>query len=227
VNESRHALLLVGSAKRPHSTSEVLGTHVLERLRTRGFSTETLFLHRAYDEADRCNALLDAVDRADIVWLASPLYVDSLPYLVIKTMERIAEHGAARPSPRPRRFAGIVNCGFPEARHAELAIRMCGLFAKSVRWEWTGGLALGGGEAIAAQPLAAKGGMVRNVVRALDMAADALADGRHVPPEALALMAKPMMPAWLYMLAGNWGWKRRAKQYDAQHRLAERPHACG
>jgi len=224
MNVARHALLLVGSAKRPHSTSEVLGTQILERMRARGCSTETLFLHRAFDEADRCSALLEAADRADVVLLASPLYVDSLPYLVIKTMERIAEHRAERPSPRPRRFACVVNCGFPEARHAELAIRMCGLFAKSAGWEWAGGLALGGGEAIAAQSLAAKGGMVRSVVRALDLAADALAEGQLVPPEAVTLMAKPMMPTWLYMLAGNWGWKRRAKKYGVQRRLAERPH---
>jgi hypothetical protein len=118
----------------------------------------------------------------------------------------------------------VVNCGFPEARHAELAIRMCGLFARSAGWEWAGGLALGGGEAINAQPLATRGGMVRNVVRALDLAADALADGRSVPAEAAALMATPVMPAMLYTLAGNWGWKRRAAQYGVQRRLAERPH---
>ena len=54
--------------------------------------------------------------------------------------------------------------------------------------------------------------MVRNVVRALDLAADTMAEGRPVPAEAVALMAKPMMPAWVYTLAGNWGWKRRAAQ---------------
>lgn len=220
----RHALLLVGSAKRPHSTSEVLGTHVLERLRVRGFSTETLYLHCAFDEDGRCEALLEATDLADIVWLACPLYIDSLPYLVIKAMERIAEHRAGRPTSAPQRLACVVNCGFPEARHAELAIRMCRLFARSAGWEWAGGLALGGGGAIDAQPLASKGGMVRNVLRALDLAADALAEGLPVPAEAVALMAKPMMPGWLYTLLGNWGWKRRARQYDAQRRLGERPH---
>ena len=217
------ALLLVGSAKRPHSTSEVLGTHVLERLLARGFSTETVYLHRVFDEAGRCDALLGATDRADVVLLACPLYIDSLPYLVIKAMERIAEHRAGRSSAARHRFACVINCGFPEARQAGLAVRMCGLFAKSAGWEWAGGLALGGGEAIDAQPLAARGGMVRNVVRALDLAADALAEGRPVPAEAVALMAKPMAPAWLYTLLGNWGWKRRARQYDAQRRLGERP----
>jgi hypothetical protein len=221
---ARHALLLVGSAKRPHSTSEALGAHALERLRTRGFSTETLYLHRAFDEADGGGALLDATDRADVVWLACPLYIDSLPYLVIKAMEKITEHRAGRPSAAPHRFACVVNCGFPEARHAELAIRMCRLFTKSAGWEWAGGLALGAGGAIDGQPLASRGGMVRNVVRALDLAADALAEGRSVPAEAVALMAKPMMPSWLYTLLGNWGWKRRARQYDAQRRLGEGPH---
>jgi len=72
--------------------------------------------------------------------------------------------------------------------------------------------ALGAGEALNAEPLATRSGMVRNVVRALDLAADTMAEGRPVPAEAVALMAKPMMPAWVYTLAGNWGWKRRAAQ---------------
>lgn len=224
MSDARHALLLVGSAKRPHSTSEVLGMQVLERLRSRGFATETLHLRKAFDEAGRCDALLAATDRAEVVWLAFPLYIDSLPYLVIKAMERIEEHRAGVPSVAPPRFGCVVNSGFPEARHSELAIRMCGLFAKSAGWEWAGGIALGAGEALNAQPLATRGGMARNVVRALDLAADALAEGRPVPAEAVALMAKPMMPAWVYTLAGNWGWKRRAAQYGVQRRLAERPH---
>ena len=66
--------------------------------------------------------------------------------------------------------------------------------------------------------------MVRNVVRALELAADALAEARPVPAEAIALMAKPMMPAWAYTLLGNWGWKRLAAQYGAQRRLSERPY---
>jgi hypothetical protein len=224
MSEARRALLLVGSARRPHSTSEVLGTHVLDRLRARGLASETQHLHRAFDDAGRCGALLEAVGRADVVWLACPLYIDSLPYLVVKAMERIVENGPRRTPAVRRRFAAIVNCGFPEARHAELAIGMCGLFARSAGWEWAGGLALGGGEAISGGSLAARGGVVRNVVRALDLAADAVADGRPVPAEAVFLMAKPMMPAWLYTLVGNWGWRRRAASHGVQRRLGARPH---
>jgi len=66
--------------------------------------------------------------------------------------------------------------------------------------------------------------MVRNVVRALDLAADALAEGRPVPAEAVALMAKPMMPAWAYTVLCNWGWKRRARQYGVERHLSERPY---
>ena len=48
-------------------------------------------------------------------------------------------------------------------------------------------------------------------------------EGRPVPPEAVELMAKPLMPNWIYTLFGNMGWKRQAKQYGDHKELGARP----
>ena len=40
-------------------------------------------------------------------------------------------------------------------------------------------------------------------------------------------MAKPLVPVWMYMLLGSFGWKRLAKKYGVQHRLYERPYEVG
>ena len=61
--------------------------------------------------------------------------------------------------------------------------------------------------------------------RSLGMAAEALAAGKPVPPEAIALMAKPVIPPWLYLLMGTFGWRQQAKKYDAQAQMNARPYA--
>jgi hypothetical protein len=221
---SKRVLLLVGSAKRKRSTSEELGTTLLDRLSEYGLEGETLFLHRSVHTERRRTELLDAVDRAEIIVLACPLYVDALPYLVVRAFELIAEHRRARPGSDGQRFVSIMNCGFPEAHHNDTGLAICRQFAREVGFEWAGGLGLGGGEAISGEPLGKKGRMVRAVVQSLEMTATALAEDRPVPGEAVSLMARPLIPARLYTWLGTIGWKRQAKKYGAKAKLADRPY---
>jgi len=51
-----------------------------------------------------------------------------------------------------------------------------------------------------------------------------IASGRSISKEAFDLMAKPMMPVWLYLLGGNWGWKYKAKKNGVSKRINECPH---
>jgi hypothetical protein len=224
MNSPGQVLLLIGSAKRNRSTSEVLGTTLLERLGEHGLEGETLFLHRSVHTEERRQELLAATERADIIVLATPLYVDALPYLVVRALELIAEHRRTSPNAGRQRLVSILNCGFPEAHHNDTALAICRQFAREAGFEWAGGLSLGGGEAISGQPLESKGRMVRNVSRALALSADALAEGDPVPEEAVRLMAKPLVPARMYTWLGAAGWKRQAKKHGVADKLGDRPY---
>jgi hypothetical protein len=220
----RTALLLVGSAKPAgESSSEAIGSYLLQRLAEYGVNAETHHVARALRTEARTQELLQAVDRADLFILAFPLYVDALPYLVIEALERIAAHRQAQPAPAAGSFLVIANCGFPEVQHNDTALAICEQFAAAAGLRWAGGLALGEGGAINGQPLAKAGGMVRNVVAALDLAAAALAESEPVPAEAIALMARPFIPARAYMLMGDVGWLMQARRNRALTRLAARP----
>jgi hypothetical protein len=218
------ALLMIGSAKPAgESSSEALGTYLLERLVERGVQTTTTHLARALRTETRMQEWLQAVDRAELLVLAFPLYVDSLPYLVTQALERIAAHRQALSSPTPASFLAIANCGFPEAQHNATALAICRQFADEAGFAWAGGLALGEGGAISGRSLVEVGGMAHNVVAALDLAAAALAEGEPVPAEAIALMTRPFIPARAYMLMGDVGWLMQARRNRALTRLAERP----
>lgn len=220
----QRVLLLVGSAKRPRSTSESLGNYLLERLGNRGFATQKLFLYRAMGSADGCKALLAEVDHADILILAFPLFVDSLPALVIRTLEAIAQHRQTDGNLRKARVLAIVNSGFPEAHQNDTALAICRRFAKEVGFDWAGGLALGGGETIDGQSLTSVKLLARNVIRALDLTADSLARRETAPQEAVSLMAKPLLPTWLYILLGEIRWRWRSRKHHVEHQLDARPY---
>lgn len=139
------ALYLLGSGKpRGESTSEALARYLHAHLAPPGTQATPFEAFEAkktlhHDQEER---LLFALDRAELFVLATPLYIDSLPYPVIHALEAIARH--RRQGAAPCRFAAIVNSGFPEAKQSDLALRMCGVFAREAKLEWASGLALGG-----------------------------------------------------------------------------------
>ena len=224
MNVPQSALILIGSAKPAgESTSEALANYLAQRLQTYGVTVTTMHVARALRTPARTNELLQAVDRAGLFILAFPLYVDNLPYLAVEALERIAAHRDAQRSPTATTFAALANCGFPEAHHNRTALEICAQFAAAAGMTWAGGLALGTGGAVHGQPLAADRGMTRNVARALELAADALAAGEPVPAEAVALMAQPLMPRRMYLFMGEIGWRMQAWRNGVFHRLRATP----
>jgi hypothetical protein len=224
--DEKQILLLVGSAKQRHSNSQALGGYLCGRLEEEGYRTETMLLSRAQRSETGQAEVLAASDRAGLIVLAFPLYVDSLPYLVIKALELIADHrrGQNRDD-AAQRFVCLANCGFPEAHHNDVALAICRRFAAEAGFRWAGGLALGGGETLGGQSPAARGGMTRYVVEALDLAAAALARGEEVPARAVQMMARPLIPARLYTWMGGLGWWLQARKHGVARRLRARPYA--
>ena len=220
-SETKRVLFLVGSPKAPgKSASEALGAYVIDKMEARGWSSETIFI-RASLQSDKGRAdLVQSVEETDLIILSFPLYVDSLPAPVILAMELISE----RRSEKNTRFAAISNCGFPEAQHNNVALAICRRFAHASGLEWAGGLALGMGGAVSSQRLETQGGMIRNIVKSLDLTADALVENQPVPDEAIRLMAKSLMPKMMYTTMGNIGWQRQAKRYGARKKLRDQPY---
>ena len=219
----RRALLLVGSPRLEKSTSSSLGSYLFEQLKQHSVETETVYIYKAINTPERMKALRQAIDMADLVVLAFPLYVDTLPAPVISVLEDILKHGTTKTE--PTRFAAIVNCGFPEASQNASAIAVCAEFAREAGFEWMGGLSLGAGEGmVRALPLDKLGGQGAPLRRALEIAARELVLGQPISDNAQELLAKPLMPQWMYRLGGTIGWKMRARKFGTQKQLKARPY---
>ena len=112
MKEPQSMLLLIGSAKPPgDSTSEALGGYLALQLQTSGVNVTTLHVARVMRTEERIQQFLDVTDRVDLIVLAFPLYVDSLPYLVTAALERWADHRQAQIQPPPGSLLAIANCG--------------------------------------------------------------------------------------------------------------------
>jgi len=220
----RRALVLVGSPRGNASVSAALANHLGTLLTERGLTVTTAWIHKSLRTDPGLRGLGEAMKEADVIALACPLYVDSLPGPVIEGFEILGRERAMAVSPRPR-FLAMVNCGFPEGVHTDTALAICRLFADDAGLEWIGGLGIGGGGMLAGKPLVELGGRARAVTRALALTANAVSEGRVVPEEAQRLVRTPPVPAWLYRFFADWSFSQEAKKHGTRGRMGERPYA--
>jgi multimeric flavodoxin WrbA len=211
---NQNALLIIGSQKTHSSTSAVLGNYLLKELKKHNINIDSLTLKKELIHSEeQQDHLCRAVENADILLLACPLYVDSLPFLVTKGMEVVASHRKNNRNNTQKNFLAIINSGLPESYHSNAALAICKNFALKTDMAWAGGLSFGAGEAlISGKPLMGfKGfrGFVKRpplfyVTRSLKAVAQALAAGTSVPEDTIRLLTRKPIPfisskAWHYI----------------------------
>ncbi|MGA2272830.1 MAG: NAD(P)H-dependent oxidoreductase [Bryobacteraceae bacterium] len=232
---ARRALLIVGSPKTNEpSTSGALGGYLLDRLKERGWETTSLTLRASLNRPEGESELLSSVERAGLILLVFPLYVDALPYLVTKALAVIAARGQAGREPSAQRLVVIVNSGFPETHQNSVALAICREFAAQSGFMWAGGLAVGGGGMIGGQPLTGpkrSGPPVQHVIAALEMTAAAVAESLPVPAAAASMIVKNRIPfalfRWLYVWMGGKSFEKlAAKNGIGKDQLLARPYAA-
>jgi multimeric flavodoxin WrbA len=220
----REALVLVGSAKpRGESTSEALGVELLERLALNGVSGRVAHVHRDANDARALATLVAAVRSVDLLVLATPVYIDALPWLMTRALEAIADDRRSLFDPPPLAVAMVANCGFPEARHCAVARTIGALFARDALATWAGALQLGGGAIVAGRALPDAGQVVARLAPALDAAARALASGERLGDSETLAFQEPLVPALAYSAVTGAGWVWTAAHAGAVLRLWERP----
>lgn len=217
-------LLLVGSPKAEQSTSASLGNYLISKLEEFGMKSKILFIHRVVNREEKIKSLLEEIETVDLIVLTFPLYVDSLPAPVIKAMELIKDNRISLNSKKNQGFVSIANNGFPEASQNDTALKICRIFSKECGFIWKGGIASGGGGAINGVPLLEKPGRFRNVIRGLDLVAQALKDDKEIPQEAYDFMSKKLIPDSIYRFFGNYSWKSQAKQYGVKQKIKQKPY---
>ncbi|HXY86845.1 MAG TPA: hypothetical protein VEG44_00230 [Candidatus Acidoferrales bacterium] len=228
MSQNKRALLIVGSPRCEKSNSEAIGAYLMERLGEKGVAWDKVYTYRLTRTAEGQEKLLNAVNQADILVLASPLYIDSIPSFTVKAMELISERRSSIVSPKEQTLFVILNCGFPEPSHNQTALAIYRRFALESGIEWAGGARVGWGGAINGRSLDSVGGMVKNLMRGLQLAAGALAGDIPIPNEAEELSSKPFMHPFLAKIMtsvmGGVGWNSQARKNGVRNRMYDRPY---
>lgn len=221
LDRPRHVVAWVGSAKATgESTSEGLAQALLHHLQTRGWTTELLHARRTVHlRREGAPALVEAVSRADLLILASPVYVDCLPALVLSGLDRLANAGLRAPPA----ILPILQSGFPELSHSALGLDVIARFAESTGSLWAGHLAVGGGGAFEGADFTELNSKAGQQARALLQAAEALDRCRPVPDEAIERFGTPLLGPRMYRMAGQMGWLVQAWQHGTLGQLGDRP----
>jgi hypothetical protein len=215
VTSEDRVVLLVGSPKGlEESTSARLAHQVTGGLEDAGWQCTAFHLHKVARDDETADAANRAVDVANLVVLATPLYVDGLPAPTIHALHRIATHRRTADVSSVPRFFSIVNCGFVEPWQNETAQNMLLQFCDRARLESVGGLSLG-----------AAGSANRGVRRAFKLIIEALRDELLVPEEVYKLTKYRVIPASLYIFGGNVMWRRMAKKNGVRDQLRATPYA--
>lgn len=222
----KRALLLVGSPRGKRSTSTAVGSYLLNMLKQKGLEPLTSqWIGHILRSQDKIEQFLKAVDAADMIVLAAPLYDDCQPYIVIKAMELMAAHRREQASTQKRDddklFSVIVNCAFPEEHHPETVLRIYRRFAKDVGFLWGGSLAIRSGEALQGRQgktLDDIGSMAKKVKEALGRMADSLSTGSVPADETMSVIPEFFSRGPLSFLGSffiwlnNRGWAKLANK---------------
>lgn len=191
-------IFLDGSPKGKGSTSVYLlnglsarlgGAHNITWLDARKQNTEALAL---------------AMQNADALVIAFPLYVDGIPSHLLRFME--AAQADLFALGRPAKVYCMVNSGFYDARQNHIALAMARLWAEKCGLVWAGGLGIGGGGMAQMSPL--EQGPGASIGRAIGTLATAIL----LQEQANDAYIEPNFPRFLYKAAAHIGWRRMAQK---------------
>ena len=153
--------------------------------------------------------------------LSAPVYVDSLPALVLTGLAHLAE----TKRDLPQAILPIIQSGFPEVQHTRPALEILANTAAAAGMDWAGHLAMGGGPMVDGANPDTMGNHAIHQVKGLDLAAAALDAGSPVPPEATDEFARIPITPRLYRLMGQAGWLAQAWKQNALRHMWDTPFA--
>lgn len=213
-------LLVNGSPKRAAAASRLVLDSIEAKL---GPERECRMIEVAIQREARPEAL-----EAELLVLAFPLYVDSLPAPVLAwlvSLEKLRSQSAARESLPPQAMVAAVNCGFYEGVQNKSALEIVANFCARAGIEWRGGLGIGSGGMMKGIENAPEDMFIkRPVSRAIAELAKLALEPRHAEAwrhaedaqngagksDARLIYASYAFPRLLYIAAAHAEWRKAA-----------------
>jgi multimeric flavodoxin WrbA len=177
VKAPENITLFNGSPRGPHGNSPIF----LQKL-AEGFGGESKMIHLVNTHATAEH--VQAFRETKAVWLAFPLYTDSMPGIVKHFIEALEPLVGQNENP-PIGF--IVQSGFPEGLHSRFVERYLEKLAARLGSPYLGTIIKGNGEGVRIMP----DKMNQTLFEGLQSLGRNLANGESLNPSTLTTIAKP------------------------------------
>jgi len=177
------AAFILGSSRKKKNTY-VFARSLMKAFEKRDYNPG---IHYSIDNVkELSDSFIQTVETADILCILTPLYADFLPSHLIRVLELLEDgHNQLL---KDKRLFGFSQCAFPFYRLNECSIKSLEIFARKTGMRWTGGLMCGGAGMMDCEALEEMGKKGEKMIKALDMAAEEIAQGKKVPEEAQKLL---------------------------------------
>ena len=157
--------------------------------------------------------LMDIIREASTLVMCEPLYVDGLPSLMIKMMERVQKQYEG---PAKRVYA-LANMGLYESRQLINLLTAIRQWSQEMGFEYGGALGVGAGELVGGLMAVEK--LTSWPLAEIGQGMKRLAEAVNNKESVEDIYAETTgFPKWLYMAIANSGWKRMAKKNGIEPR---------
>ncbi len=193
-------VLLVGSMRGGRSNSGKLAKELVKRLAT---EPEVLSVRDFIKDPD---GVVSALETAETLIFALPLYVDGLPAQGIRLMERLERDGCSG----GKRVYVLANMGLYESRQLRHLFEAVRQWCEKLSFVYGGGLGVSAGELAGAlmEHIPFERGVTGSMAKGMDRLAEAI-NGKRTTED---IFAQPRaFPRALYIAIANAGWKKMAK----------------
>ncbi len=220
-------LLLSCSPRGKISTSTTLLKYLQKHLEVLENKTELLAADQILRSADAYNNFKKDIVNTDYFIIAAPLYVDSLPSHVLQLFERLLNEDWKANSLSKIKFIAMVNSGFPDRHHNQLALDIYQQFATDLGLQWIGGIPIRGGAMLGGTPLENSKFRGRHARPALDLLAQTLSNNNPDLEGCIDRINKLVFPQRMYFMLAHLGWNRRSSKNNVRKQLKDQPYLYG
>ncbi|MEG0274443.1 MAG: hypothetical protein RR690_04885 [Longicatena sp.] len=147
-------------------------------------------------------SLCDCLKELDVLVLAFPLYVDSMPASLIDQLDVIKSTGIHNTK---LKVYAIVNNGFYESKQNHVAISMVWNWCKTCGFQKGYAIGVGGGEMVRFAPLGH--GPEKNLGKAMQELTKHICENQSTMDQYV----EPNFPKFLYKVAAHYNWKKQIR----------------
>ncbi len=195
---NRNALIISCSPRAKKGSSNAMAEYLFDQFKLNGTSTDKIILCQEIRDESR---IVEYIDKADVIVLTLPVYENSIPGLVVQLFELVDQFRNKLANIKKQLFV-ISNSGFAEVSANQSAIEVCRLFAAEMGFDWLGGIAVAPGTLFTEDNLYKSKRIYKKLIKSLDMIAESISNNRKIPEEAFALVSKPFLNLYIYLIAG-------------------------